>query len=132
MATPREFELSDIDVTMTDDKLEAIVSCLTIEDESVLLTMKRAVLANLRQRADRALGRPEGLILEGDTPFEVTPARGSTARVSGRGVKMTVYVSVAGKGPTDVQIQVPMTPGEARQLAADLTVSAATADARRE
>lgn len=69
---------------------------------------------------------------QGDSPFRVIPARPSIARVSGRGVEMTVYAGVAGKGPTDVQIQVPMTFDEARQLAADLTAAAFDAQKRTE
>ncbi len=60
---------------------------------------------------------------QGDSPFRVTPARPSIARVSALGVVMTVYAGVPGKGPTYVQIQIPMSPDEARQLAAELTKS---------
>lgn len=60
----------------------------------------------------------------GESPFRVMPAQGSTARVSGLGVEMTVYASVHGKHPAAFQIQVPMTPEEAQQLAADLMASA--------
>ena len=67
---------------------------------------------------------------QGDSPFRVMPARPSTARVSGRAVEMTVYASVDRRGPTDFQIQVPMSIDEARQLAADLTAAAIDAQAR--
>ena len=70
------------------------------------------------------------IIYQGVSPFRVMPARPSIARVSGRVVEMTVYASVDGKDQTDVQIQVPMTPDEARQLAAALSASAASADQR--
>ena len=53
---------------------------------------------------------------EGESPFRVMPARGSTARVSGYGVEMTVYPVVEGKPSAALQIQVPMSPNEARQL----------------
>ena len=67
---------------------------------------------------------------QGESPFRVTSGRGATARVSGRAVEMTVYAGVAGKGPTDVQIQVPMSIDEARQLAAELTAAAIDAQSR--
>lgn len=67
---------------------------------------------------------------QGESPFRVMSARGATARVSGRAVEMTVYAGVAGKGSTDVQIQVPMSIDEARQLAASLTASAISAELR--
>jgi hypothetical protein len=41
---------------------------------------------------------------------------------------MTVYASVEGKGPTACQIQVPMTPDHARQLAGELMAAARDAD----
>jgi hypothetical protein len=41
---------------------------------------------------------------------------------------MTVYVSVAGKGPTDVQIQIPMSIDEAKILMADLRESVLAAE----
>jgi hypothetical protein len=67
------------------------------------------------------------LTYQGDSPFRVMPARPSTARASGRGVEMTVY-AMAGKGPIDVQIHVPMTPDGARQLATELITSAIEAE----
>jgi len=67
---------------------------------------------------------------QGDQPFRVMPARPSTARVSLRAVELTVFASVAGKGPTDVQIQVPMSHEEAHQLAAELTAAALAAERR--
>jgi hypothetical protein len=67
---------------------------------------------------------------QGESPFRVMPARGATARVSGRAVEMTVFASVVGKGPTAAQIQVPMTLDEARQLAAELTAAAIDAQSR--
>jgi len=68
---------------------------------------------------------------QGDSPFRVMPARAGTARVSGLGVEMTVYAAVDGKGPTDVQIQIPMTPDEARQLAGQLQAAVISAGQRR-
>jgi hypothetical protein len=71
------------------------------------------------------------IIFEGESPFRLIPAQASTARVSGQGVEMTVYVSVEGKHSSDFQIQVPMTPDDARLLSALLTASAIAADLRR-
>lgn len=68
---------------------------------------------------------------QGEPPFRVTIARGPTAHRSGNGVRMTVYAGVAGKGPDDVQIQIPMSPAEARQLAIELNGSANEADRER-
>jgi hypothetical protein len=67
---------------------------------------------------------------QGNSPFRVIAARGSTARVSDRGVEMTVYAAVDGKDPGDVQIQVPMTPAQASRLAAELIEAAAEARRR--
>lgn len=57
------------------------------------------------------------IIYQGDVPFRIIPARGSTARAARGGVEMTVYASVHDKPPDAFQIQVPMTPDEARELA---------------
>ena len=59
----------------------------------------------------------------------MTPARGSIAGASSDGVEMTIYASAAGKGPTDVQIQVPMSANDARELAYQLL--AGTVDQKR-
>lgn len=65
---------------------------------------------------------------QGEPPFRLPTARPTSARVSGRSVEMTVYVSVAGKGPTDVQIQIPMSIDEAKILMADLRESVLAAE----
>ena len=65
---------------------------------------------------------------QSESPFRVMPAQQSTARVSGRGVEMTVFASVHGKPPGAFQIQVPMMPDEARKLANDLIDAATEAD----
>ena len=66
------------------------------------------------------------IIYQGQFCDSVCPptARPASARVSGNGVELTVYVSVAGKGPTDVQIQIPMTSDAARQLLSELRAAA--------
>jgi hypothetical protein len=67
---------------------------------------------------------------QGGSPFRVIPAQGSTARVSGRSVEMTVYASVDRSGPADFQIQIPMSIDEARRLAGQLTAAAIDAERR--
>jgi len=67
---------------------------------------------------------------QGESPFRVPTAQAPTARVSGRGVEMTVYVSVPGKPPDAVQIQFPMTPDEAARLSADLAAPVIVAEKR--
>jgi hypothetical protein len=67
---------------------------------------------------------------QGGWPLRVLPARASSARVSGGGVEMTVYASVHGNPPDAFQIQVPMTPDDARQLAEDLSKVAGEAKTR--
>lgn len=65
---------------------------------------------------------------QGEAPFRVMSARPPTARVSGRGVEMTVYASVDRQPPDAFQIQVPMSIADARQFAAELTASADKAE----
>jgi hypothetical protein len=68
---------------------------------------------------------------QGESPFLVPAALGPRARVSGLGVRMTVYASVDGRGPTEFQIEVPLTPEEAQQLAGDLTAAVVEIGQRR-
>jgi hypothetical protein len=67
---------------------------------------------------------------QGNWPMRVFPAQVSSARVSGRGVEMTVYASAHGSDPNAFQIQVPMEPDHARQLAEALLRAASEADQR--
>ena len=67
---------------------------------------------------------------QGEPPYRVITARVSTAKASVLAVELTVYAGVAGKGPTDVQIQIPMSSDEARQLAAQLMAGAIAAEKR--
>ena len=67
----------------------------------------------------------------GGWPLTVLPAQQSTARVSDRGVRMTVFASVHGMPPDAFEIQFPMMPDEARSLANDLTRSANEADVKK-
>jgi hypothetical protein len=96
-----------------------------------------AELAHLRQgratwRRKRQRGTSVGSVTyEGVSLFRLIPARGSTARVSGYGVEMTVYPAVEGKPSAALQIHVPMSPNEARRLAAQLTTSAMAADRKK-
>jgi len=68
------------------------------------------------------------IIYQGESPFRVMPAQASTVRASARGVEMTVYAFVEGKPPSAFQIQIPMMPDDARQLAKELTMRAREAD----
>jgi hypothetical protein len=66
----------------------------------------------------------------GEWPLRVVPAKASTAKVSGGGVQMTVYASGHGSPPDAFEIQVPMTPDDAQQLASDLQKAATAAKTR--
>lgn len=78
------------------------------------------------------------LTYQGESPFRVTPLRPSTARVAGENVEMTVYVSgpYPRSGVVEIdaplrQIEVPMSPDDARRLAAELRAKADETDRRR-
>jgi hypothetical protein len=57
---------------------------------------------------------------EGEPPFLVLPTQQPTARRSGDGVRLTVFASVAGKHPDAFEIQFPLTPDQATELARQL------------
>jgi hypothetical protein len=71
------------------------------------------------------------IIYQGTSPYRVTPAQPSSARVGYRSVEMTVYASVPGKPVDAVQIQVPMPCEDARQLASQLLACAQEAEKRK-
>jgi hypothetical protein len=68
---------------------------------------------------------------QGESPFRVISAQPTTARVRRDGVELTVYASVEGQSPDAVQIQVPMSIEDARQLARQLMASAHQAQRER-
>jgi len=86
-----------------------------------------AILKVANESGAKVMGE---ITYQGDSPYSVTPAQPSIARVSGRGVRMTVYASVERRGPAEFQIEVPMKPDEARQLAAQLTAAAIDVERR--
>jgi hypothetical protein len=67
---------------------------------------------------------------QGDTAFRVMPLEASTARVSGHGVEMTVYVPDPGTPLGASRIQVLMSPADARQLIGYLRRSVKEAEER--
>ena len=92
-------------------------------DEAKTQVLVERLLESLGSRGDKGEIR-----YQGGSPFRVTPARESIARASSDGVEMTIYASVAGKGPTDVQIQVAISANEARELAYQLLAGARDVD----
>jgi hypothetical protein len=64
------------------------------------------------------------IIYQGDSPFEVLPTQALTAHQSRDGVKMIVFASSPPQSPDAVQISIRLSPDQAQQLAADLTIAA--------
>jgi len=70
------------------------------------------------------------ITFEGVPPFSLIPMRGPTARVAGKNVELTLYVSDPRNVLGTVQIQMMMTIDDARQLSGQLTAAAISAEAR--
>ena len=60
------------------------------------------------------------IIYQGEPPFHLATTQPATVRGDSGTVKMTVFASVAGKGPTDVPVRLAMLVDEANQLINDL------------
>lgn len=57
---------------------------------------------------------------QGEPPFHLPTTRPATVRGDSGTVEVTVFVSVEGKGPSDVPIRLGMPADEARRLITDL------------
>jgi hypothetical protein len=145
-ATHREPELPQLTGfrgLFTDNGMSAHISAFGMTPPPVgdRGSAYRALILELANALKAAAEGPGGSVGEGEPardltaylgewPLRVTPAKPSTASVSGGGVQMTVYVSAHGMPPDAFEIQVPMTPDEAQKLASDLQQAATAAKTR--
>jgi len=138
---PESTHLTGFSAQFADENISARISAHGLNPVASR-DRQAAYRTMIEQLANAMLGSPENPMsitenverrsdisaYQGDWPLRVMPAQVSTARESRRGVEMTVYASVHGSPPDAHNIQIPMTPGEARQLAEDLLRAVAAAE----
>jgi hypothetical protein len=67
----------------------------------------------------------------GEPPYRLLTAQPTTARGDSGAVELTVFASVAGKGPGDVPVTLGLSTSEARQLISDIQRAIEEAGTRR-